>query len=128
MDGEAVDGEEDPVATIHRLRTAAIRPQSNQLVRQELANRDGDLVSGLERWEVQQQATWQAIEHNLNGPETTNRLVPCGVTIIMEREVQRGEVVGGQVRPARRVRPFRPRDMRVQGSGPQAEGSRVIVQ
>ena len=112
---------------IHRLRTAAIRPQSNQLVRPERANRDGDLDSGLERWEVRPQATWQAIEDNLNGREITNRRVPCGVTITMEREAQPGEVEEEQDRRVRRVRHFRPQDMRVRGSGLQAEGSRGII-
>ena len=124
--GEAVAGEEDLAATIHRLRTAAIRAQSNQLVRPELANRDGDLDSGPERWEVRQQATWQAIEGNLNGQETTNPLALCGVTITMEREAQLGEMAGGQDRRVR-VRRFHPQDMRVQGLGPQAEGSRGIT-
>ena len=125
--GAAVVGEEDLAATIHRLRTAAIRVQNSQLVRPELANRDGDLDSGLERWGARQQVIWQATEGNLNGLGTTNRLVPCGVAITMEREAQLGEVVGGQDRRARRVRHFRPRDMRVRGSGPQAEGSGGIT-
>ena len=125
--GEAVVGEEDLAATIHPLRTAAIRLQNNQRVRPELVNRDGDQDSGLERWEVRQQATWQAIEGKLNGLETTNRLVPCGVTITTGREARLGEVAAGQDPRVRRVRHFRPRDMRVRDLGPQAEGSGGIT-